>query len=254
MKGRKRKERPNNGAGHGNWGGRFVGQRVSYSTEFDEMFGLLCDAVPSPLYEPTVRGVCEALGLDRDTFQRYRTGEYKMPLVVKMDMWALINDEVPPPFYWDYVSRFRINPVFRVMEDSEERENVLEVEFERYMFHVRPFWMAVNRKFREVIWQFTNEHTPVLDRHAWAPILEAALSGGHSGKCAEKKAEEYEQRVAEWKEDRLTPYWKRKMNPPRPTLLSPPSPWQKLPSGNFVHKHTLQIHSRRQPEEEPFDD
>src|ERR1051325_75205 len=220
------------GVGRGNWGGRRPGQPVIYLTEFDDMFRLM-KTMKSHLYEPTIRGVCKALGLDRDTFQRYRTGEYKLPSVVKAHMWALMGEEPPPPFYWDYVKLFRIKPVFRIMEDTERRENVLEVEFQRSIFHVRPFWMNVNRKFREVIFQFTHELTPVLHRDDWEPILETALGGGYSGRYATRTEQEYKSHVLRWCEC-LIPWTSRKSPTP---YFNPPSPWYQLHDGSLMHRH-----------------
>jgi hypothetical protein len=226
MSGRRRNRRVPSGVGRGNWGGEGAGERVNYLTEFNDMFTLLCGAPASELYDPTVRSICAALGLDGDTFHRYRKGVYKLPRVVKAHMYALLAEEPPPYFYWDYVDEFCINPVFRVMEDTDEWENVLEITFNQTIFVVRPFRMDVNRRFREVIFLYTGELTPHLDREAWKPILDAALRGGYSGRCAAKKAEEYERRIASWREDLLTPSWKRIALQPRSPSLprQPPSP------------------------------
>src|SRR4051812_34621017 len=79
----------NFGVGRGNWD-KAGGIRASYDTTFDFYVDQLTAERRPYGYKPTLRGLQEVLGLDGETFNRYRKGETKPPTVILRHMEALL--------------------------------------------------------------------------------------------------------------------------------------------------------------------
>jgi len=135
-------------------------------------------------YKPTVKGVSDALCLDRESIFRYQTGQTEVPDVVYEDMRRLLDDKPPDPTFWDAVTLLRIDPRTRIMEDTDKRENVYQITFCTFSFYTRRFPVRVNRRFREALLKDGGMYTPPVGKEEWVRVADQALNGGFYGQDA----------------------------------------------------------------------
>src|SRR5438105_656759 len=97
----------------GNFGGKRQ-TRKTYDNVFCCLSSALIEQAPKKnrrFYEPTTRGIAEALGIDLGTFHRYNSGQSKAPEVLFDHMHILSAGQAPEPTFWDHVALLRITPV-----------------------------------------------------------------------------------------------------------------------------------------------
>jgi len=160
---------------------------VHYDTFFDTQVRLLLRE-KSEHYEPTLRGLQKALGLDGETFHKYRSGKTPPPSVVLDHMIALAvgdPDQLPRSDYWDFVAHFEVKPVFVRNNDTEELEDALQIVFEGHLFCVPRFPIRQFSKFRRFIYDRTGKLIGAVKAPIWKRIVDAAMQGGYHGAKAQ---------------------------------------------------------------------
>jgi len=119
--------------------------------------------------------------MSMETLHRYQVGKTEPLKIVYQDMQELQEEKFFDDCFWDDVAEFRVQPVYRKMEDTNETELVCEITFNGIAFHTRKLRFSDNREFREVLWSYTDIYTPPVDRRDWEKIIDQASKGGYQG-------------------------------------------------------------------------
>jgi hypothetical protein len=169
---------------------KFRNQKYYHDSHFDTLLTLLLADKYAQNYEPNVKGIYRELVMSRETAFRYQTGVTQAPQIVIADMHALLDGYSFDDDFWDSVAEFSVQPRSRVMEDTDRRENILEVTFDSLAFYARQFSVGDNRRFRNMLLLCGGLYTPPITKQTWHGSVTKAQDGCFRGRSPDPEVVE----------------------------------------------------------------